>query len=69
MAGLLAILWNKDNGDKAHATVTATITDAALAALPETLNPAQPGYHDTAATEAKTVGALARPPITGPLSQ
>jgi hypothetical protein len=60
----LAILWNKD---KARATVTVTITDATLAALPEILNPAQPGYHDTAAAEPETVGALACPPIAGPL--
>jgi hypothetical protein len=60
----LAILWSKD---KSHATVSVTITDATLAALPEILNPAQPGYHDTAALESETVGALPRPPIGGPL--
>jgi hypothetical protein len=57
----LAILWSKD---KSHATVS--VTDATLAALPEILNPAQPGYHDTAAVESETIGALARPPIAGP---
>jgi DNA invertase Pin-like site-specific DNA recombinase len=63
----LAILWNKD---KAQATVTVTITDATLAALPEILNPGQPGYHDTAAEEGpESMGVLACPPITGPLSQ
>jgi hypothetical protein len=49
----LAILWNKD---KTQATVSVTITDATLAALPEILNPAQPGYHDTAAVESETIG-------------
>jgi hypothetical protein len=50
-------LWNKD---KTQASVSVTITDTTLAALPEILNPAQPGYHDTA-VESETVGALARP--------
>jgi hypothetical protein len=49
----LAILWNKD---KTQATVSVTITDSTLAALPEILNPAQPGYHDTAAVESETIG-------------
>lgn len=43
----LAIVWSKEKG---HATVAVTITDATLAALPEILNPSQPGYHDTAQT-------------------
>jgi hypothetical protein len=41
----LTILWNKDGG---QATVTATITDATLAVILDTLNPGQDGYHDTA---------------------
>jgi hypothetical protein len=40
----LIILWNKTDG---QATVTATITDATLAALPAILDPTQDGYHDT----------------------
>jgi hypothetical protein len=40
----LAIVWNKTGS---QATVTA---DATLAALPEILDPTQPGYHDTRRT-------------------
>jgi pentapeptide repeat protein len=58
----LAILWNKENG---QATVAVTITDDTLAALPEILDPAQPGYHDTA-TDPRAVGVSARPSIAGP---
>jgi hypothetical protein len=55
----LGILWNKTGN---QAIVTAAITDATLAALPEILDPSQPGYHDTAATlDSETVGVLARP--------
>ncbi len=57
----LAILWNKETG---QATVAVTITDDTLAALPEILDPDQPGYQDT-----RTVGVLACPPIAGPLPQ
>jgi hypothetical protein len=40
----------------------AVITDATLAALPEILDPGQPGYHDTAApVESEAVGVLAQP--------
>ena len=61
----LTILWNKDDG---QATVTVTITDDTLTALPEILDPDQPGYHDTAAAP-QTMWVLAQPPITGSLSQ
>ena len=61
----LAILWSKD---KSHATVSVTISDATLAALPEILNPAQPGYHDTATVESETIGVLACPPTRAPNS-
>jgi hypothetical protein len=53
----LTILWNKTGG---QATVTATITETTLAALPATLDPAQDGYHDTASTE--HLGPLAQHP-------
>ena len=43
----LAILWNKPMG---QATVSVTITDATLTALPGILNPRQDGYDDTATT-------------------
>jgi site-specific DNA recombinase len=54
----LTILWNKTGG---QATVTATITDATLAALPEILDPTQDGYHDTAGTD--HLGPLAQHPL------
>jgi hypothetical protein len=54
----LAIVWNKDKG---QATVTAVITDAALGALPEILDPTQPGYHDTAAVDSEPIGVSADP--------
>lgn len=44
----LAILWNKEDW---QATVTVTISDETLAALPEILDPDQPGYHDTTAAD------------------
>jgi hypothetical protein len=63
----LAILWNKD---KAQATVTVTITDATLTALPEILDHTQPGYHDTASpTDPASIGHLAQPAIGGPPPQ
>jgi hypothetical protein len=40
----LNILWNKQDWQ-----ATVTVTDDTLAALPEILDPDQPGYHDTAA--------------------
>ncbi|MGH3298470.1 MAG: hypothetical protein ACRDP7_42445 [Trebonia sp.] len=49
-----------------QATVSVTITDATLTALPEIIHPDQPGYHDAAhpdATEPTNVGHLPRPPI------
>jgi hypothetical protein len=50
----LAIVWNKTGS---QATVTAVITDTTLAALPEILDPGQPGYHDTAApVESESIG-------------
>lgn len=52
----LAIVWNKD---KSQVTVTAVITDATL---PEIFDPAQPGYHDTAAADSQPVGVSAGPP-------
>jgi hypothetical protein len=52
-------LWNKEDW---QATVTVTITDDTLAALPEILDPAQPGYHDRA-LDSTTMGVSARPPI------
>lgn len=62
----LTILWNKPMG---QATVTAVITDATLAALPETLDPGQDGFHDTgnhgqAASSTAAAKDLARTPIT-----
>jgi hypothetical protein len=57
----------------AQATVTVTITDATLTALPGILNPAQDGYDDTATPDhdrparPADVRHLARTPIT-PLS-
>jgi hypothetical protein len=62
----LAILWNKEDG---QATVTVTITDDTLAALPEILDPDQPGYHDTATADPQTMWVSAQPPITGPSPQ
>jgi len=62
----LSILWNKP---MAQATVTVTITDATLTALPEILNPRQDGYDDTASpdrdepTTPAAVRHLARTPI------
>jgi hypothetical protein len=62
----LAILWNKED---CQATVTVTITDDTLAALPEVLDPGQPGYHDTAAADTHPMWVSARPPIAGSLPQ
>jgi hypothetical protein len=62
----LSILWNKPMG---QATVTVTITDATLTALPGILNPRQDGYHDTASADHNepvrpaAVRHLARTPI------
>jgi hypothetical protein len=61
----LTILWNKEDG---QATVTVTITDDTLAALPELLDPAQPGYHDTATADPQTVWVSAQPPMTTPMA-
>ncbi len=58
----LSIVWSKD---KNQATVTAVITDATLAALPEILDPDQPGYHDTAAVDSGPMWVSAGPPIAG----
>jgi hypothetical protein len=57
----LTILWNKTDG---QATVTATITDATLAALPLTLG--QDGYHDTA--DPDNIGHLSRPTLSGSMA-
>jgi hypothetical protein len=54
----LTILWNKTGG---QTTVTATITESTLAALPAILDPTQDGYHDTAGTE--HLGPLAQHPL------
>jgi site-specific DNA recombinase len=54
----LTILWNKTGG---QATVTATITDATLAALPLILDPSQDGYRDTA--DPDVIGHLSQPPL------
>jgi hypothetical protein len=62
----LNILWNKEDG---QATVTAVITDDTLAALPEILDPAQPGYHDTGTSGPQAMWVSAQPPITGSSSQ
>jgi hypothetical protein len=59
----LSILWNKADG---QATVTAVITDATLAALPDILNPGQDGYHDTNPTSTATIGELTQPALAGP---
>jgi len=59
----LGILWNKEDW---QATITVTITDDTLAALPEILDPDQPGYHDTATADPETMWVSARPPMTGP---
>jgi site-specific DNA recombinase len=67
----LSILWNKTKG---QTTVTATITDATLDALPEILNPRQDGYDDTAApsdpepASLPAIGHLAQPPISGSIA-
>jgi hypothetical protein len=55
----LAIVWSKEKG---QATVTVTITEATLAELAEVLDPAQPGYHDTAPPQhTAPVGVSAKP--------
>src|SRR6202042_2876092 len=61
-------LWNKTSG---QVTVYATITETTLTALADLLNPAQDGYHDTAAPApaSNTMWALPQHPITGWLSQ
>ena len=59
----LAILWNKPGNGRPPSA--AAITDDTLAALPEILDPGQPGYHDAAA-DPQTMGVSARPPMTGP---
>jgi hypothetical protein len=51
-------LWNKTDG---QATVTTTITETTLAALPATLDPGQDGYHDTTSTE--HLGPLTQHPL------
>jgi site-specific DNA recombinase len=59
----LAILWNKTDG---QATVTITITDTTLDALPDILDPGQDGYHDTASPDpatTATLGHLTQAPI------
>jgi hypothetical protein len=56
----LTILRNKSGG---QATVTATITENTLAALPGILDPAQDGYHGTNSQD--TLGPLA---TTAPIS-
>jgi hypothetical protein len=55
----LTILWNKTG---AQATVTATITDATLAALPDILDRSQDGYHDTA--DLNDIGHLSQHPLS-----
>jgi hypothetical protein len=53
-------LWSKTGG---QTTVTATITDATLAALPGILDPSQDGYHDTA--DPNDIGHLSQHPLLG----
>ncbi len=62
----LTILWNKTDG---QATVRAVITDTTLTALPDILNPAQDGYHDTANPPTPaTTGHLTQTPVATSLS-
>src|SRR5215469_5087816 len=61
----ITILWNKPGN---QATVTVTITDATLQALPGILDPSQDGYHDTApATPATSL--LTRTPLSVSIAQ
>jgi hypothetical protein len=59
----LTVVWNKTEG---QSTVSATITDATLAALPFIFDPSQDDYHDTAAADAPAPnGHLSRAPLLG----